>query len=218
MTYFDKYIRYKTKYLRLKDSHYLSYSLSDINIGGARKKPAEVFNCVKLEEISIPEVFHRKLNEIQDSLSTDRDKFNQVTDFFSSASSKMIYDENFTHGIFTFKTKKGLYEVRAIPYITYVDDIYYFSWIQNIFNIPELEKSTKDLGLQYKRFIADNGLDYLNFDCFSFDNTATIVPITYDLELIIKYLTAAKGIFKISTNIDGHDVGARFMITDYVKL
>jgi hypothetical protein len=214
MTYYDKYVKYKTKYLKLKRSslaHQLA--LTNItNIGGAIKE----IICVNLEEINVPEVFHSKLVEMTEEFSKRRAKFNEVTDKFSSVNSQVILNDKVRDGIFTFKTDDGMYEAKAIPYITYIDGFYYFSWIRSIINSPKLKQIADKLQLQYAQFINEYGLDYLKFDCFKEPRTQH--PVTYDMELIMKHLTGAIGKFTIANESNGHILEEVFMITDYVKL
>ena len=210
MSYYDKYKKYKSKYIYLemfggsklnnvifdkynKNDHVILDEKYNFERSQWRISNTDMLN---LEILNIPDNYPKEsiLIKAQQEIVKDKLFFNNVNRFASKNCT--IMDINLDKGFVNVTTNDNIkYQLNVTPFLTLNMDtnILCWSWINSIFlNKPDVDEKIQTLFNKVRSNIID--VPHLKWDCISnFDQNKKADIIFYDVLALTRYLLVGLG-------------------------
>lgn len=213
--YFNKYIKYKTKYLQsiglvggsLRSRR--SVSDSSRNVGN---------NVLNIDEIVIPKKYKKnslieQINqedlhpfyEIYHKFTADKAIVDFASKYFDKGELKVTTKEN--------KGKNYILTIVPVIVINYTKRTICWSWVNTLVkNVPHYVDKISAFQKNMQKYIDE--LNYLNFDCIYYGNHMDkFDQLIYDIILVSMHVLNAKGFIKLEYPKPHDEIVEYFFIT-----
>lgn len=232
MEYYNKYVKYKRKYLHLKyfvsnnnSNNFNSSHLIYPDLLGGKIDPTLLNDMLSIKDIDIPEKYLADsiIVKIRDTDPITLEEFYDTTNKFNANNAIInITADDLHKGIFDVSTNDNeRYILKAIPVLTFdiTHKVICWSWINSLLlGIPYYKDVITIFKNDMEKYI--KSIDHFNFDCIKYGNDdQKLKYLIDDITIVAKHVLNAQGYIEITTEEpDGTEIKEMLFIVKIKKI